>query len=95
MVNIFNRKVRTFEVQVQGKFKTLPSGEIFVGAESLHKLELGMITRSIAKASMAFAGGMVKDLQYSFGDDPDVNKVRLPLIFTYQISNVPTSWSSF
>jgi hypothetical protein len=71
---IHPKKVRTFEVQVQGKFKSLPSGEIFVGAESLHKLELGMITRSISKASMAFAGNMVKDLQYSFGDDPDVNK---------------------
>lgn len=63
-----------FEVQVQGKFKRLPEGEIFVGAESLYKLELGMITRSISKAAMAFAGNMVKDLQYSFGDDPDRSK---------------------
>jgi len=31
-----------FEVQVQGKFKKLPTGEIYVGAESTKKMELGM-----------------------------------------------------
>lgn len=47
----FNRPRKyTFEVQVQGKFKRMPIGEFFCGAEATNKMELGMITRGISKA---------------------------------------------
>ena len=61
---------RQFEVQVQGKFKRVPKGQIYVGAETGHKMELGILTRSIVKALLKFAGSMVNNLHYSFGDDP-------------------------
>lgn len=59
---------RQFEVQVQGKFKREPQGEIYVGAEVTSKMELGMLTRSISKAALRFCGTMVNDLHYSFGE---------------------------
>lgn len=69
-----------FEVQVQGRFKRMPIGEIFVGAESANKMELGLITRSISKAVCNFAGTMVQDLHYSFGDPPTQPNYQTPHI---------------
>ena len=66
----FFQKSRQFEVQVQGKFKRLPAGEIYVGSEAVNKMELGFMTRSFSKAMLSFAGSMVKNLHYSFGDPP-------------------------
>jgi hypothetical protein len=60
---------RRFEVQVQGKFKVVPQGEVYVGAESAYKMELGLITRSISKAACNFCATMVSNLHYSFGDE--------------------------
>lgn len=65
-----NGKKRTFEVQVQGKFKRMPVGEIYVGADVTNKMELGIITRSFSKAILKFVRTMVNDLHYSFGDSP-------------------------
>ena len=41
-------KKRQFEVQVQGKFKRLPEGEIYVGAEATNKMEMGWMTKSFS-----------------------------------------------
>ena len=62
-----HRKV-TYEIQVQGKFKRLPEGEIFCGAEATEKMELGFMTRQFSRACMSFAGITVENLHYSFGD---------------------------
>ena len=67
-----------FEVQVQGKFKREPAGEIFVGAEAPQKLELGLLTRSISNAAMRLAGSMAQDLHYHFGDSPTDPNYQLP-----------------
>ena len=69
-----------FEVQVQGKFKRMPVGEIFCGAESSNKMELGLITRSISKAACNFCATIVNDLHYSFGDDQDAPNYQVPHI---------------
>lgn len=49
----------------------MPSGEIYVGADVSNKMELGIITKSFCRATLKFAGTMVDDLHYSFGDFPD------------------------
>jgi hypothetical protein len=64
---------RQFEVQVQGKFKREPQGEIYVGAEASNKMELGILTRSIGKAAMKFCSTMVDDLHWSYGDTQENN----------------------
>lgn len=78
LVLICNR--RQFEVQVQGKFKRLPIGEIFVGAETNVKVDMGLLTKSITKAALKFCGTMVNDLHYSFGDDQSDPNHQLPHI---------------
>ncbi len=60
----------TFEVQVQGKFKRLPCGEIFVGADCQTELSLGVVTRAFCKGVLRFVATMVNNLCYSFGESP-------------------------
>lgn len=69
---------RLFEVQVQGKFKRQPAGEIFVGAEASAKMELGLFTRSISMAAMKLCSTMVTDMHYSFGESMDNPNHQLP-----------------
>jgi hypothetical protein len=65
-------------VQVQGKFKRVPIGEVYCGAEASTKMELGIITRSISKAVCNFAGTMIDDLHYSFGDSSTTPNHQIP-----------------
>jgi hypothetical protein len=60
---------RIFELQIQGKFKKLPVGEVYIGAECRADLNMGFLVRTFAKGVMKFAGSMVSTLHYSFGDD--------------------------
>jgi len=75
---IFLGRKRLFEVQVQGKFKRDPQGEIYVGAEATNKMELGLLTKSISRAAMKFCATLVDDLHFSFGDDPQDPIYQLP-----------------
>lgn len=63
---------------MQGKFKRDPLGEIYVGAESTTKMELGLLTRSISVAAMKLCSTMVADMHYSFGDSVDNPNYQLP-----------------
>eukprot|EP00606_Chrysophyceae_sp_TOSAG23-5_P001196 GSChrysophyteH2.ASY1.ANO1.1381.1 assembled CDS len=63
------KKKVTYEVQVQGKFKRLPRGELVCGAETCEKMELGFMTRTFCNMTLKFAGTIVDDLHYSFGED--------------------------
>lgn len=65
-------------MQVQGKFKREPIGEIFVGAEGSNKLDLGILTRSISRVVLQFISTMVGDLHYSFGDTQEGMNYELP-----------------
>lgn len=63
---------------MQGKFKRMPKGEVYVGAEAGNKLELGLITRSIAKAAITLAGTMATNLHSSLGDLKEKELYQLP-----------------
>ena len=75
---LFEGKKRMFELQVQGKFKRLPMGEIVVGGESSNEMELGMIMRTICKSVCNFAGTFISDLSFSFGDSQKKEDYELP-----------------
>jgi hypothetical protein len=66
--NFFEGRKRLFEVQVQGKFKRKPEGEMYVGAEISEKMELGLITRSISLAALKLCSTMANDLHSSLGE---------------------------
>ena len=59
---------RQFEVQVQGQFKKVPEGVIYVGADAVLQLELGLLTRTFVKAVLSFLKTLVHNLHFSFGD---------------------------
>jgi hypothetical protein len=52
-------KNHTFEVQVQGKFKYMPAGEIYIGGQTTVKMELGIMTRTLCRSALGFVGTMV------------------------------------
>lgn len=74
----FENPKKNFEFQVQGKFLTQPKGDIFAGAESTTKLELGIIPRSIAKAVLNFLSSFIPKLQSSFGDSQTAPDFQYP-----------------
>jgi hypothetical protein len=45
----------------------MPQGELYVGAEASVKMELGLITRSVAKAAINLCSTMVDNLHSSLG----------------------------
>jgi len=50
-----------------------------MGAYVSNKMELGLITRSIAKAALSYVGARVTNMHYSFGDaDPSDSAFQLP-----------------
>jgi len=76
----FFKGKKMFEVQVQGKFKRQPIGELYCGAEASHKMELGLITRSFSRAVCNFATTVINNLHYSFGDATTMPNYQLPHI---------------
>ena len=76
-----------FEVQVQGRFKKVPKGAVYVGADAENKLELGLLTRSFCRVILQFVMTMVRNLHYSFGetakgDDYEISHIVAPLFST-------------
>lgn len=43
--HMFEGKNRMFEVQVQGKFKKPPDGELFISLEITDRMKLGLLTK--------------------------------------------------
>ena len=74
----FFKGTYTLVIQVQGKFKRQPKGEVYCGSESQDKMELGMITRTISKSVCSFASNVVPDLHYSLGDSQNSPNYQLP-----------------
>ena len=44
----FDGKQRTMEMQVQGRFKQLPRGVLYLGGEITERLTLGLVAKSLA-----------------------------------------------
>lgn len=64
----FRGDENTFEVQVQGKFKKLVPGVLFVGAEITKQMELGLLTRGLCASILSFCRRFNSLLHHSFGD---------------------------
>ena len=61
----------TFDMQVQGKFKKVPEGELFMGAEITRKMELGLFTKGICSSILQIVRAVNPYLHHSFGDNKD------------------------
>lgn len=87
-----------FELQIQGRMKRRPDGEIFLTAELRdHPMRLGLVTRAMAKALLGVAQVMAKSrgttLRYSFGDRHSNPGMTIPLLLVdrLMISEAPLS----
>lgn len=61
----------TFDMQVQGKFKSIPKGSMFMGAEITKKMELGLFTKGICSSILQIVRAVNPYLHHSFGDKKD------------------------
>ncbi|CAN0461692.1 unnamed protein product, partial [Ectocarpus sp. 8 AP-2014] len=46
---------RAFEMQIQGKLKLLPKGEVYMGGELDERPKQGLVTQTVSKIVMSFA----------------------------------------
>lgn len=58
-------------MQVQGKFKSVPKGSMFMGAEITKKMELGLFTKGICSSILQIVRAVNPYLHHSFGDKKD------------------------
>ena len=58
-------------MQVQGKFKSVPKGNMFMGAEITKKMELGLFTKGICGSILQVVRAVNPYLHHSFGDNKD------------------------
>lgn len=68
----FQNDKNCFEVQLQGKFKQIPKGKLFVGAEITKKMELGLFTKGICHSILQFCQRFSSSLHHSFGDKQNI-----------------------
>eukprot|EP00903_Cladosiphon_okamuranus_P011548 g10871.t1 len=80
--HMFDGKNRMFEVQVQGKFKKPPDGELFISLEITDRMKLGLLTRGLCKLLLSFGQKMNRRLHYSFGDkdNAELPHIAFPLV---------------
>ncbi len=77
----FAGKQRLFEMQIQGHFKQLPEGVLYMGAELTERMHMGLVTKTVAGMILTFARRVLKNLHYSFGDKGDAHsadEIELP-----------------
>jgi hypothetical protein len=60
-----------FEMQVQGKFRKLPEGRLFMGAEISKKMDLGLFTRGLCGTILQVARTVNPYIHSSYGDSQD------------------------
>lgn len=76
---IFEGKTRRFEMQVQGRFKSFSGGVLYMGGElrELRQMQLGVLTKGIARGLLGLLHKKYPLLHYSFGDSAGVEAPRI------------------
>ena len=75
--SLFSRKKRSFILQVQGKFKRKPTGQIFVGAEITERMKMGLFTRGILGILIKCLSQFFSDFSHSFGNKEETEFPRI------------------
>jgi len=69
--SIFSGRQRLLEVQVQGRFKQETRGAMWLGGEVTERMELGLLTKSLARLLLNVIRQLSGQLHFSFGDRAD------------------------
>jgi hypothetical protein len=70
---------RQFELVVQGKFKKVNSGRLFLGAEIYGKLKMGVFSKCVCKIILKIISTITGNLHYSFGSKTEIPHIAFPL----------------
>jgi hypothetical protein len=71
---------KTFEIQIQGKFKRIPRGQMYMGGQ-ITEPSLGRTTKGISNLLLRLLSRHVgANLAYSFGTDDELPHISFPLI---------------
>jgi len=66
---VFSKKRRRFEIQIQGRFKYVPSGTVWCGFEVTEEMKLGLVSKGLCNLLLRLVSKTVPgDMHFSFGD---------------------------
>lgn len=78
---LFAGKRRMFWIQVQGRFKKIPRGPVYLGGELPSRIAPGVFTRSVALVIMGLIRRLVGRVSFSFGSSVESeNADELPAV---------------
>ncbi len=75
----FRGKQRMFWVQIQGKFKQLPKGILFLGGEISKPMKLNIMFRQLSSMILKFIQAVSKGLHFSFGGNGELPHICFPM----------------
>ncbi|CAM9897434.1 unnamed protein product, partial [Laminaria digitata] len=80
--HMFEGKNRMFEIQVQGRFKRPPDGDLYISLEITDRMKLGLLAKGLCKLLLSFCQRMTSRLHYSFGDkdNKELPHIAFPLV---------------
>jgi Protein of unknown function (DUF1769)/Protein of unknown function, DUF547 len=68
---VFSRKKRRVIMQLQGKLKHRPKGELYAGLEISDPMQLGLLASGLCSLLLKMSAKFNPQLHYSFGDDEE------------------------
>mmetsp|Transcript_5436 Transcript_5436/g.9072 ORF Transcript_5436/g.9072 Transcript_5436/m.9072 type:complete len:372 (+) Transcript_5436:2-1117(+) len=67
---VFSKKKRRLEIQIQGKFKYVPTGTVWCGFEVTEAMKLGLVASSLCNLLLRLVSKTVPgDMHFSFGEE--------------------------
>lgn len=74
---IFSKKKRRVIIQLQGKFRYVPQGIVYAGAEVSQPMKLGLVTRGLSTVLLRLVESFNSNVHYSFGDKKGNEKAHI------------------
>ena len=75
---IFSKKKRRVLMQLQGKLKYTPEGELYAGMEIADPMRLGLLASGLCSLLLKMSSKFNPQLHYSFGDDNERAHISFP-----------------
>lgn len=75
---IFSKKKRRAIMQLQGKLKYVPEGELFAGMEISDPMRLGLLASGLCNLLLKMSRQFNGEMHYSFGDDKERPHICFP-----------------
>lgn len=74
---LFSKKKRRILIQLQGKFKHVPKGTVYAGAEVSEQMKLGLIARGLSTVLLKLVENFNPQVHFSYGDSKGREKPHI------------------